>query len=267
MKALRTIFALAALAIVGSALALVQPQGYAGKSLLRAANSVSFRGSSEGSPAAWTPASIAGLQLWLDASQITGLNDGDAVATWPDRSGNVRDYTQGTVSARPIYKTNIRGSLPIVRLDGVDDQMSASHTITVKTVVVVFDITGAPPQYAAAAYLAGGSGDAVFYRDTSNTALGTYQSAAGFGPALSGLGSGFLIAIWRFNSSTSNLRVDGVTSGAVAASWTTAFTAGVIGKNGGSVQFLSGDIAHVLYYDTVLTDADCLLLETYLGMH
>lgn len=46
-----------------------------------------------------TPLSFPGLQGWWDASQITGLADGDPVATRPDVSGNGRDATaQGTGS-------------------------------------------------------------------------------------------------------------------------------------------------------------------------
>ena len=69
----------------------------------------------------FTPASIPGLQLWLDASQITGLNDGDAVATWTDASGNAQHATQSTASKRPLYKTGILNGKPVVRFDGVDD--------------------------------------------------------------------------------------------------------------------------------------------------
>lgn len=66
------------------------------------------------------PSHIPGLQLWLDASQIVGLNDGDPVATWSDLSGNSRDNTQATVSKRPIWKTTY------VQFDGVDDFMTGT---------------------------------------------------------------------------------------------------------------------------------------------
>lgn len=79
-----------------------------------------------GGAAAFSPTSISGLQLWLDASQITGLNDGDAVATWSDLSGNAQHATQATASKRPLYKTNILNGKPVVRCDGVDDVLENS---------------------------------------------------------------------------------------------------------------------------------------------
>src|SRR3990167_5696375 len=55
----------------------------------------------------WAPTDLSNLLLWLDASQITGLNDGDAVASWTDLSGNGNHATQSTAAAKPTYKTNI----------------------------------------------------------------------------------------------------------------------------------------------------------------
>lgn len=117
MKALRTIFAIAALTLVGSALALVQPQGYAGKSLLRAANSVSFRGSSEGS-SAWTPASIAGLKVWLDPTVASSVTVATGASQINDLSGNGNHATQATASNQPAYTAGSH-----ITLDGVDDWM------------------------------------------------------------------------------------------------------------------------------------------------
>ncbi len=62
-----------------------------------------------------TPATIPGLSIWLDAANITGLADGDAITMWPDASGFQHPF-RGVSS--PHYKTNIINSLPVARLDG-----------------------------------------------------------------------------------------------------------------------------------------------------
>lgn len=100
---------------------------------------------SGGGAAAWTPASIAGLQLWLDANQITGLNDGDAVATWSDASGNANNATQGTASARPLYKTGIKNGKPALLFDGVDDGfvLTTGLDLSAYTIFVVWAQTDA----------------------------------------------------------------------------------------------------------------------------
>ena len=68
--------------------------------------------------AAFSPDQIAGLQLWLKADAITGLADADAITTWTDSSGNGHNATQVDVLRKPIFKTNIKNSLPAVLCDG-----------------------------------------------------------------------------------------------------------------------------------------------------
>jgi hypothetical protein len=50
----------------------------------------------------------AGATLVLDARYIAG-NDGDAIGTWSDRSGNANDATQGTAADKPLLKTGANG--------------------------------------------------------------------------------------------------------------------------------------------------------------
>ena len=57
------------------------------------------------------------LEVQLDARDITGKSDGDSITTWTDSSAAGNDATQATSSRRPIYKTNIIGSNPVVRFD------------------------------------------------------------------------------------------------------------------------------------------------------
>jgi hypothetical protein len=84
----------------------------------------------------FSPASIAGLQLWLDASSSTSLVsdsggiplDGDRIQTWRDRSGQAHDADQIDDAApkRPEYIRNVAGlnDRPVVRFDGTDDYLA-----------------------------------------------------------------------------------------------------------------------------------------------
>lgn len=60
------------------------------------------------------PNAISGLQLWLDADAISGLSDGDTVATWADQSGNGNDYTGN--NAGITYQTGVLNGLPVVEM-------------------------------------------------------------------------------------------------------------------------------------------------------
>ena len=68
---------------------------------------------------------VSGLALWLDAAQLTGLNNGDQVNTWSDMSGNsnaaVRQsgssagypkYVTGQINGKPVLRFNSSSSNP-----------------------------------------------------------------------------------------------------------------------------------------------------------
>lgn len=73
----------------------------------------------------FNPTQIAGLQLWLDGSDLTTLYqssggslaaaDGDPVGYWLDKSGNGRHVTQSSGVNKPTVRLNVKNSLPIVR--------------------------------------------------------------------------------------------------------------------------------------------------------
>ena len=69
---------------------------------------------------------ISGCQLWLAADKITGLDDGDTVATWSDSTTNGNDFAQSTASKKPLYKTGIFNSKPAIKFDGTDDYIFAT---------------------------------------------------------------------------------------------------------------------------------------------
>lgn len=81
------------------------------------------------------PKSIAGLQLWLDATKglFDATSGGSAVTTddaevarWEDQSGNGRDATQGTLNDRPVLKTSVQNSKNGIRFDGLNDFMTTA---------------------------------------------------------------------------------------------------------------------------------------------
>ena len=81
---------------------------------------------------AFTPASISGLQLWLDASDASTLftdsagttaatADGDPVGCWKDKSGNARNATQSDGLKKTALKSKIQNNLNSIRFDNSDE--------------------------------------------------------------------------------------------------------------------------------------------------
>jgi hypothetical protein len=61
----------------------------------------------------------AGLQLHFDAGSLTGYNDGDVVALWPDLAGGDNN---GTSAGTPTYVANGFNGKPLIRIDGTSDR-------------------------------------------------------------------------------------------------------------------------------------------------
>jgi hypothetical protein len=86
------------------------------------------------------PGGVVGVALWLDAGQLTGLSNGQAVATWSDASGNGHTATQGTSASRPVFVASAVNAQPAVQFDGVNDylQNTSFATLSGKTGTTAF---------------------------------------------------------------------------------------------------------------------------------
>jgi len=76
----------------------------------------------------FNPKSIAGLSLWLDASDASTITlNGATVSEWRDKSGNARHLSEATANNQPTMSTlNGRGA---ISFDGVNDRLITSSTL------------------------------------------------------------------------------------------------------------------------------------------
>ena len=204
--------------------------------------------------AAFSPTDIAGLQIFYDARRLAGFNDGDAVATVSDLSGNSRDATQGTASKRPLYKTNVYGSDPALLFDGVDDALGLTNYLPGNnyTMVAVFSGTVIFP--------VGGSANFWFYSSPGMLVfshLGYYNVTVG---ALTSK----TVMVLRSNAGTVTFRKNAVdqTLGSLTAFAQTPSIDGVGFANVSAYH--NGHIGAVLLWNTALTDAQIVQVEGYL---
>ena len=92
---------------------------------------------------AWTPADLPNLALWLDGSDTgtlfldTGatqaITNNGAIARWNDKSGNGRNFTQGTAVNCPTFTTNSINGLSAATFNGSAGFMSAGDTLDMRT--------------------------------------------------------------------------------------------------------------------------------------
>src|SRR3972149_237298 len=212
---------------------------------------------------AFSPRSIPGLTPWLRADAGAGLADGDPVGTWTDQNG-VMHATQATAANKPTYKTAILNGLPIVRFDGVDDQLTTpSYPVALPypyTVLIVFKNTIFKDYN-------------VICNDlTTHNAQGLHGNSANIylyngSAALVGITtSAFKLLYIEWNGANSKYAVNGAALSGPVDPGTLRPT--LSGLSIGAETFfypLAGDIAEVLVYNSALSTANKAALETYLN--
>lgn len=195
------------------------------------------------------------LQVWLAADEITGLSDGDPVATWADLSGNGSDATNATGADQPLYKTGILNSLPVVRFDGSTDELILPN---LGLAADAFTMIGVFIPTADNLVQIVSNGNLVFalYNNLYHMKRG---SALTFPASATTNGIGNLISV--VCSGTPAGYVNGVdVTGTTSSTFTSGLYYGLARNN-----HWQGDMAEVLIYDAALGSTEREAAESYLA--
>lgn len=74
----------------------------------------------------FNPKSIAGLALWLDASDTSTITKSTGASEWRDKSGLGKAFVQATGNDQPSTGTETMNGLNVLRFDGSNDFMTAT---------------------------------------------------------------------------------------------------------------------------------------------
>jgi hypothetical protein len=222
-------------------------------------------------PVVDSPDDIAGLTIWLEADAIGGLADGDPITTWEDSSAANNDGTQIDGAAKPAYQTNELNGLPIVRFDGSNDffNLPDLSALTAGTAFVVVKLDADPPGSVGQSGLWHLGTDAVnatyfIYPPDSNLydAFGSTSRPAGVDPTPS-------MAEWRIYeavSATNDWRnyIDGTLLGTDGTNTVGFPAAPLLGSGLANVNYLDGDMAEFILFDSALSDSNRDAVRNYL---
>lgn len=236
----------------------------------------------------FSPASIGGLQLWLDASDASTLfqnsngttaasADGDPVGYWADKSGNTNNTTQADGTKKPLLKLATQNSKNSVRFDGSNDNLKAltggansNYTLFVvnkklNATVANYMLFSMGEEtngrrrclwhysYFSDGYIAF-NGQNADYSNT-NVNLRFAQNVAN-------------IAQLQRNGQSISLAKNGnsyATGTASATLVTYTATSIFIGTNNAQTEAYNGDYHEVLYYNSLVSDSDRTLILSYLN--
>lgn len=73
----------------------------------------------------FSPKSIAGLQLWLDAADSSTISTGTGVSEWRDKSSTGSKWVQATANNQPATGTQSINGKNVLVFDGTNDALSS----------------------------------------------------------------------------------------------------------------------------------------------
>jgi len=204
---------------------------------------------------AFTPDSIAGVQLWLDASQITGVSDGSSLSDWADLSGLGNNATGS--SNLPVYQATGLNGLPTVSF-GTASLLTAP-TFTAGSIFVVGKsnnstfqnyegILGGPDSDPGNGHILNGwTGTTALYQASSSTFYSAWQNGVA---APNGVFSNINANTGWIGSFTTNTPIS---SNSVV--W--------IGSISGGNRSWNGDLSEIIVYSAALGTNSRNLVEQY----
>ena len=228
----------------------------------------------------FSPTSIPGLSLWFDPSDVTTLYqnssltapitaDGQTVSGMADKSGN--GYS-ATSTNGPVYKTNIKNSLSILRFNGSQWINNVAYSFP-NTAYSIFAIGYLSANNGSYQRLLQAYPDGVLFLGTLNGVIATFTGVGGWNggvaansPSYTQLSNWYLTEM-QLTGSTLYPYVTGNAQTAKGGSTTSAFTnLNIGGANGAySGQPWNGDIGEILVYNSYLSDSNRQLVEGYLA--
>lgn len=226
-----------------------------------------------GQTGGFLPTNFSGCKLWLDATQITGVADGNTVQTPSDYSGNSNTVTQATSGSRATYRTSGINSRPALEFDGTDDYYSGSHTwassVSGFTVFVVLKTDSATANQCA---LITDAQD-IRFQQFSNARY-TGIGAANYGSVANSSTSGQYMSLVYDGSQSGNanrlkLYIGGAQqtlsfSGTIPAT-SNAQTTLVVGRYNTTSPYWDGMIGEVIGYNRALSSTERTAVESYLA--
>ncbi len=217
---------------------------------------------------AFTPRSLPGCALWLDASHLD-VPENSSLALWPDLSGKDHQARQPVPAKQPLFQTHRQNGRPAVYFDGVDDYMAIDAdpglglaAFSVVAVIKPFSagivvLKGASPDWAWANYVQlDGQLKSSVIVDSVQRDLYSLISL---------LNGCYLVIASYATLQTLVINDHQPQSQSVPGALRTGDNALTLGAwVGGIANQLSGCLFELIYYDHALTNSSLLLLQQYI---
>jgi len=207
------------------------------------------------------PSDIAGCEFWLHADSIAQA-DATAITVWTDSSGMGHSVGQFTVDSKPTLKTNVVNGHAVARFDGGDSlNMGGGFLTPCHLFAVIKPVAGGYK-----AIIGGTTGSAnVEWRVDNNEKVSFLKSqVANVGTSTSAVPTDAYSHInVSYSSPDCAFRLNGVDDG-TGSSAQGVLIVSTVGYANLADPF-NGDIAELIGYSAVLSEANRNIVEAYLA--
>lgn len=219
---------------------------------------------------AFSPASVPGLSMWLDASDTaTIVQTGGLVSQWDDKSGNGYNATQGTGANQPTTGTRTQNGLNVIDFDGSNDFMTgATGILSVSNgnnsiyVVAACDTTN---NYFPMFLGYGGSNLWGLYMANSASVFWALHNTFASRPTITWTrDTNPHVHALRRNGGSFNYYLDGTLTGATGTAVNTGVTSLRIGLDDGGTRPANGILMELVVYDNDIGSTNDAALVSYL---
>lgn len=205
----------------------------------------------------FTPKNIAGLQLWLDASDASTMTfNGSAVSEWRDKSGKSNTFIQSTAVTQPTFVASSRNGKSAINFPNFTNVSGpAGFSFAQPT---TWFLAFQAPTTSGTWSLFDGDGDRQHIFGNAETELRMF---AGGAPVVATITSStWYVAILIYNGASSTHRVSTLTA-STANAGTNAISVPRIGANSG----LRGDLGEIGFVNRAISDAEATAVMRYLS--
>lgn len=230
----------------------------------------------------FTPKSVSGLTIWLDAAQGVAKDGSDIVTSWADQSGNSNTFSTGTGIRKPQYVASAINSLPAIngRHDGTNaSNLAAADSASMNyTDFSLFIVASRLINFGATEQLAGKYVTAGSMREHRLVIGSTDQLSGGVSPDGAAVTTSFIasptiatstpfIADLQYSASSQTVALNRGTTNTQAnpaSAFNGTGTYQIFSREGGLDPF-GGYIAEFLFYNRRVTSGERLQVLSYLS--
>lgn len=211
--------------------------------------------------------------FWLDANDMN-LANGANVTVLSDVSGNGNDFLQSVVNDQPVFTTGAVNGLPVVRFDGVDDNLISNSIPALETNNLTWFVVYKKSSLETNALIGGNYVSNTkqwqsYANSNANFVISSQYSSGSF------QGVSYIDDVANYNFFSTHITptsMETYKEGVLQSSIVSTYTAPtgnnfiILGRMPKSAAyFLNGDIAEVFIYNSSLNDLERTIIENYLG--